>query len=217
MFGLKMKLKFRDPKTGQKMVIEMGPPRDEKEAVKLFAEWFSDNRIIQYLGMSAPVTESAEQKWMSDQPERKDAVVWMTYVDGELVGSIGLHRIDLEDQKAELGIAIGNKEFWGKGIATAIEIAVVEYAFQNVVAGGLNKLYARVFTENKASLKAITEKVGFETIGTRKAEVWKYGRWYDEWNGELLAKDWRKIREERIKKAGIEELNLYFGCVLPPD
>lgn len=203
---------MKNPKNGEELNVELRPPKDESKDLASFVEWFSDNRVMQYLSMSHPVTESSERTWFQDQATVKDSCIWFVSVNGVLSGSIGLHRIDLQNRRAELGISLGNKAVWGKGVATAIEIAVADYAFQNFAGEGLHKLYARAYGGNKGSIKALTEKVGFRTIGVRKKELWKQGRWHDEWNGELLAEDWAKMRVERIKKAGILELNLYPGC-----
>ena len=211
MFGPKMSVKFKNPKTNKPIELVLGPPVDEAEVIKSFVLWFNDNRVRQYLSMNMGLTESSEREWIVGQGHNKEALVWMMYADGVLVGSLGLHRINLTDRQAELGISVGNKEYWGKGIATAAEIAVIDYAFSNIVAEGLHKVWARVFSGNGASQKVIEEKVGFRAIGTRKEDVWCNGAWYDVWMGEMLKSDWQTRREESIKSAGIEKLDLYPG------
>ena len=212
MYGTKMSATFTSPKTGEDMRIALCPPVDLESGAKCFTEWFNDNKVRQYLSRNVGLTENVEVDWLKNQNDKKEDLVWMVYVNDELIGSLGLHRINFVDQLAELGICIGDKKYWGKGIATVIEIMVIEYAFNNIVAGGLHKVWARVYTDNIASRKALETKVGFRTIGIKKEEVWCNGGWYDTWLGEILASDWKKKRAQAIKKAGITSIDLYPGC-----
>ena len=204
--------KFVSPKTQEEIELLFSPPIDEIREAKTFVSWFNDNRVKQYLTMTAGLTESSEMDWIRKQPEEKEHLNWFVYIKGKAIGSIGLNRIDLKDRKAELGISIGDKSCWGKGLATVMEITVLEYVFENVVAGGLHKVYARVFIGNVASQKVLEKKIGFRTIGYRREEIWHNGVWYDEWNGELLQEVWRVNREQIIKDAGITLLDVYPGC-----
>ena len=211
MYGSHMRAEYLN-KSGEKIEVELRPPLDENREAKKFVAWFNDNRVRQYLSMSCGLSESEEIDWIRGQNQKKDDLVWFAYISEDPVGSIGLHRIDRENQHAELGISVGNRDYWGKGIATVMEILVLEYAFENVVAGGLHKVWARVFAGNGASQRIIEDKLGFRSIGIKKEELWRHGRWYDEWSGEMLSSDWRKKKGDAIKNAGITELDLYPGC-----
>lgn len=212
MYGTKMTATFTSPKTGETYNIVLCVPKNIESDAKRFTEWFNDNRVKQYLGNSNGFTESAELDWLKNQNEQKDELIWMVYANEELIGSIGFHRISLTNRRAELGICIGNKKYWGKGIAAAIEIMIVDYGFNNIVAGGLHKILALVYTGNIASQKVLEQKVGFRSTGIRKENVWCNGGWYDEWSGELLKSGWKEKRTVTIKNAGITELSLYPGC-----
>jgi RimJ/RimL family protein N-acetyltransferase len=212
MFGSTMIAKFVSPKTGEEIELLFSPPIDEAREAKIFASWFNDNRVKQYLSMAAGMTESSEMDWIRKQLEDKEHLNWIVYIKDKAIGSLGLNRIDMKNRNAELGICIGDKTYWGKGVATVMEVAILEYVFENVVAGGMHKVYARVFSGNIASQKVLEKKVGFRTIGYRKDEIWFNGAWHDEWNGELLAKEWKVRREKVIKEAGVTIIDIYPGC-----
>lgn len=211
MYGSKIQVTFISPKTKEKVNLTLSAPQDELKAAKLFTKWFGDNRIKQYLSMNNGISESSELEWIKNQNQKKEDLVWMIYVDNIMIGSVGLHRIDFVNQQAELGISITDKKCWGKGIATVVEATVLDYAFNNIVAGGLHKVIIRVFTPNIASFKA-AEKVGFRTIGIGTEDIWCNGGWYDVWFGEMLQSEWQTKRESVIEKAGITKLSLYPGC-----
>ena len=212
MYGPQILVEYdRGEKSGGRVAIELCPPKNEPEVAKMFTSWLNDPRVVLYMSRLLSCSESGEMEWIKSQNDKKEDLVWMIYVAGKLVGSLGLHRIDFSNKRAELGINIGDKAFWGKGVAQVVEACVLEYAFENVIADGLHKIYAGVLEGNTAS-RAALEKVGFQTIGTKKKEFWVQGRWFDTWEEEMLQEEWQKIRVERLEQVGIKKLILYPGC-----
>jgi len=216
MYGPKIQLKFsrRDPfgeKKGEEISLELRPPKDEQLLAKLYTEWINDNRVRLYLSTPIPCTESYELGFVKDQCSKEGKTMWIIYCGDQAIGNVGINGIDLVNKRAELGIMIGDKSFWGKGIASAVEATVLEYGFSNIVAGGLNKISAGVLTGNIASQKAL-EKVGFAKCSLKKQEYWFQGKWFDLWEGEILQSKWKKVRKQVFERVGITELSLYPGC-----
>ena len=209
MFGPKIKVSFE--KNGQNFDIELDRPLDEADAITKFVEWFGDNRVRQYLSPNFPIGASSEGEWLRNTSTDPDTIIWCVYTNGLLIGSISLMKIDRVNSRAELGISIGDKSYWGKGIAQVIEASLLSFAFENIVPGGLHKIYARSFAQNTRSIKAL-EKIGFQKIGLRKEQTWKNGQWHDEWLGEILNSEWQGQKEAVFAKIGIKGLDLYCGC-----
>jgi RimJ/RimL family protein N-acetyltransferase len=214
MFGPKIAVEFhREEKKDGPIKLEFGLPQNEEEYAKLATGWLNDSRIRVYMSMLYPLSLSGEIDWVRKQntPEKENSVIWCIHKDGKPIGSVGLNNIDKVHRKAELGILIGEREEWGKGIAQAAEAVAVEFGFSNIVAGGLNKIWASVLDGNNASREAL-RKVGFSDIGVLKQDLWHQGKWYDTWQGEILNKEWREIRLAKFKQVGIKKLTLYPGC-----
>ncbi|HEX2451576.1 MAG TPA: GNAT family N-acetyltransferase [Gemmatimonadales bacterium] len=93
---------------------------------------------------------------------------------GELVGVVGLHQIDRDQLRAELGYWIG-VPWWGRGYATEAAGAVVAYGFENL---GLHKIHAHYLARNPASGKVL-ERIGMRREGLLREEVLKWGRYED--------------------------------------
>ena len=75
-----------------------------------------------------------------------------------------------------MGIIIGNKNYWGKGIATeAIKVAV-NFAFNKM---GLEELNLGVISENKPAIR-VYEKVGFKIDKINKNVLKHEKRLYDQ-------------------------------------
>lgn len=83
------------------------------------------------------------------------------------VGSVYLRDIDHKNNKAELGIFIGEEQARGKGIGTESVKKAVEYGFKNLK---LHKIFLRVFSNNTAGIKAY-EKAGFKYERTAKDDI----------------------------------------------
>lgn len=215
MYGSKISVTF-DRGIGP-IEISMGPVADEKVAAKTFTEFFADSRTRFYLSPNFPFAESNEADYFKSAAVNPDLVTWMAHVDGKLIGSVALHAVDLINQHAEIGIVIGDKNYWGKGIARVLEAMVLEYAFRIYIPGGLHKIICKVYIHddenggNLASKKAI-ESLGFKTVGVQKDQLWKNGRWVDVWIGEILNSEWQACRAEVLKKIGVTKFNLFPGC-----
>jgi len=91
------------------------------------------------------------------------------------VGSVFLRDIDYENQKAEYGIFIGEDSARGRGIGTMAAKMMVNYAFEEL---RLNKVFLRVFAENKGAVKSY-EKAGFEREAYLREEIFLNGRFRD--------------------------------------
>ena len=81
-------------------------------------------------------------------------------MNGEAIGSIGLFDIDHESESCEIGYSLGSK-WWGKGYATEVVNAVIDFAFSSI---GAHRVQATYHPDNKASAKVL-EKCGMRYEG----------------------------------------------------
>ena len=73
------------------------------------------------------------------------------------IGNIKIGPINSHYNNADISYFIGDKEYWGKGIATKAIKLVSDYGFNEL---GLHRIQAGVFDENIGSIKALI-KAGF--------------------------------------------------------
>ena len=96
-------------------------------------------------------------------------------VDGEAVGSIGVHfKADIRRRSGEIGYWLA-REQWGKGLATA---AVQELTRYVLATFDVCRLYAVVFATNAASGRVL-EKCGYELEARMRRSVVKDGQMLD--------------------------------------
>lgn len=91
---------------------------------------------------------------------------------GKHVGNIKVGNIDMHHGLGEIGILIGDKSAWGKGIASQAIRLMINVARDQL---GLRKLTAGCYASNVGSKKAFL-KAGFIIAGERKAHFLLEGK-----------------------------------------
>ena len=141
-----------------------------------------------HLGRRMAVALYFEIDMLKKLGESDHDVWWVIEADGEAIGATGIHEIDWINAHGTTGIVIGGKDRWGKGYATEAMRLRTRYAFREL---NLHKLITEVDTENEASRKAL-ERNGYRTVGVRREQTFREGKWKDRWLGEILRDDWEK-------------------------
>src|SRR3989338_4091593 len=102
------------------------------------------------------------------------AIKFAIDIKGDVVGSIGFHKIDRKNKRAEIGYWLG-KDYRGMGIMTKAVKQMTNYGFKKLK---LKRIYAYVFAHNKASTRVL-EKVGFKLEGKMKKHILKNRKFVD--------------------------------------
>ena len=117
---------------------------------------------------------------------RKDLAYFAIEVEGELIGSSGLHRIDHFSRSCELGIGIG-RGYWGKGFGQDAVRTLVDYAFEHL---NMNRVALQCLAEDSRAVGAY-RKVGFVEEGRQRELAWLRGGYEDVLMMAILREDWR--------------------------
>jgi ribosomal-protein-alanine N-acetyltransferase len=104
---------------------------------------------------------------------------------GRLVGTCGLSAFHERHRRAELGYDLA-RESWGRGAATAVASAVLDYGFSEM---GLNRIEAVVMTANSRS-ERVLEKLGFTREGVLRQYKHARGEWKDYTIHSVLQEEW---------------------------
>ncbi|HLX57809.1 MAG TPA: GNAT family protein [Ktedonobacteraceae bacterium] len=94
------------------------------------------------------------------EPE-DDMYMFGIVVEERLVGYVQLALIERTERRAAVGIVIGVKEVWGRGIGSTALRILLDFAF---TVRGLERVYAEVYGFNTRSLQ-LMERVGFQREG----------------------------------------------------
>jgi len=140
--------------------------------------WFNDQEITKF--QDKRIFPNSYEKQLSYynylQSSNSDLVLAIVDKESELhIGNIGLHKIDYIHRRCEVGIIIGEKEYWGKGYASRCIEYITHYAF-NIL--NLNRVTSIIMVENIASVKAFNN-VKYQIEGTLKSYFYKDGKYMD--------------------------------------
>ena len=140
--------------------------------------WLNDHEITQGLETGFFPTDVEEAREYVKQKVDNDDILFLAIVNkttDEHLGNIKLGPINWIHRRAEIGILIGEKEYWGRGIATECIRTLAEHAFDTL---NLHKLIAGCYEENVGSAKAF-KKVGFSEEGRRVEHAHCEGEYTD--------------------------------------
>ncbi|KKN36529.1 hypothetical protein LCGC14_0772650 [marine sediment metagenome] len=93
----------------------------------------------------------------------------------EYIGTMSINAIDWINRKGEIGCMIGNKHYWGAGLATESMYLLVDYALNRL---NLNKVECGVVDGNISSIKML-EKNGFKEYAIIPEDYWVEGKYND--------------------------------------
>lgn len=151
----------------------------QRSDLPLFARWFSDLELTMYLGQPGMAyTPEQEEEWYERTVRDRDSKTFAIIVrDGQrLIGTVSLTSIDQRRQRATLGIAIGDKEAWGKGYGSEAVRLMCAYGFAFL---NLYSVNLWVLGCNRRAHQAYL-KTGFREAGRLRGGILFDGARYDD-------------------------------------
>lgn len=143
----------------------------QKEDCLLWQKWDIDPEIQAH--MPEPKNEladiSEQYEYIEECESDEEGYYWSIETnEGVVIGTVSLLEINNHHSSAEIGIVVGDKNYWGKGVATEIIKELVKYAFNEL---NLSCLSAEVEVSN-LGMQKVFQKSGFIQDGIfKKARV----------------------------------------------
>lgn len=173
----------------------------EKTDSQNLATWINDPEVRYLVSNTLPRTPHFEEGWVEGLEKDKENVVFgIETKEGELIGVMGIHKIDWVHRTCTTGAIIGKKEFWGKGFGTDAKMHLLEYVFNTL---NLRKVYSTVISYNKRSLN-YSLHCGYKVEGSKVKHIFKNGRYWDLIELALFKKDWLPIWRKYQKTGKIK-------------
>jgi RimJ/RimL family protein N-acetyltransferase len=142
--------------------------------IPLFVKWYTDPDVLHWIHMSdapAATYESEEARFLAteDDPSR---MVWVIETTtGEAIGNVTLLNIDTIHGRAELGIALGEKAYWGRGCGTDAIRVLLEHVFSTM---RLRRVSLITDFDNERGIRSY-EKCGFVKEGVLREHRLRHG------------------------------------------
>jgi len=155
-----------------------------------FYHWSGDREVTQFSlsSYAYPQSRADISKWLSTINNNSKTVSFgiCCAESGKLVGYAGIASISTLNRCAEYFILIGNREFWGKGIATQVTRLVTDYGFNTL---GLHRIELTAFAINSAAIRAY-EKAGYVHEGVKRQSGFRHGKFLDKVQMSVLSHEW---------------------------
>jgi RimJ/RimL family protein N-acetyltransferase len=153
-------------------------------------QWANDRELIRLAGMN-PLPKSVweVERWYETSTTSPSTQIFaIKSLDGEYLGNIELADMEVRVGRAEVGVLVGERSFWGKGIGSDAVYTLCKFAFEEL---RMHRLEARVLEHNERA-RRIFEKVGFKSEGIERESHYAEGKW---WNVTLLGLLERELDE----------------------
>jgi len=159
--------------------------------------WMNDREVTRFLGGAARYVMSlgAEEAWLRERCERMmsfDNVFFAVETkDGVHIGNTNFFNAGPEDRRAELGIMIGERDYWSKGLGTDAVLTIARFGFDDM---NLHRIILHVFSYNPRAI-ACYRKCGFVEEVRMRQDMFHEGAYHDTIVMGLLRDDFRRLEE----------------------
>jgi len=166
--------------------------------------WINDREVTRNLMARYPFSMEFEKEWVQGAAKRtdfSDLSLAMDTKDDVHIGHCGLHRGRPEDRHAELGIMIGEKEYWNRGYGTDAMLTLVRFGFEQM---NLNKIALGVMEFNDRA-QAVYRKCGFIEEGRARENYYQDGRYWDIVRMSILRREWDALHGVASATAAVQD------------
>ena len=146
----------------------------EREDLPSYIDWLNDPEVMAYFGPLEPMSLAEEQQWYDNQLKQSNTRNFAVFYRDEHVGGAGYSQIDWRERSAEIGLFVGRKDLWDRGLGTDIMSTLVRFGFEQM---NLHRIFLRVYEENIRATKCY-EKVGFTYEGKWRDAAFRHGRYH---------------------------------------
>jgi RimJ/RimL family protein N-acetyltransferase len=167
-------------------------PRDADNLYR----WINDRDVTRTLMARYPYSMTFEHGWIEGVTKKtgyEDLVCAIETLEGVHIGNCGLHHGRPEDRWSELGIMIGEKEYWNRGYGTDAMLTLVRFGFEQM---NLHRIALGVFEFNDRA-QAVYTKVGFVEEGRERHAYYQDGRYWDVIRMSILREEWEAAEAGR--------------------
>lgn len=164
--------------------IDVTLERFPKSECELLAGWVSDPETSKWIYIDCAFSKEQEESWYDDVTNKENKYIWGIYYGDKLVGVSSLIYVDSIKRNTEIGLMIGDKSVYKKGIGTLVVKGLVNYAFNEL---NLECIYYNAAVENKGSI-ACAKKNKFKEYGIQPHSLYRDGKYTNMWMSALIKK-----------------------------
>ena len=141
-----------------------------------------------------PVSAATYTETFDERQRDKSAVSFGIEADGKLIGEIGLFHRNRTSETAELGIGIGDHDYWSRGYGREAIGLLVQYGFQ---LQNIHRIWLQTHSANERAFRCYLA-CGFVEEGRLREHHWHDGRHVDLIQMGLLRSEWTPVVEDDV-------------------
>jgi RimJ/RimL family protein N-acetyltransferase len=134
--------------------------------------WRNDPSITEHLARLEATRDTINQWYASLGADKR---AYAIVVDDVLLGYAEIDDIDRMNKKCNIGVVIGNMQYWSRGIGTKAARAVTEIAFREL---GMHRALAVASERNLASIRCFN-RAGYTEEGRLRHANFRDGEFFD--------------------------------------
>src|SRR6266540_1825623 len=169
-------------------------PFDESMIDDRYLSWLVDPEVIRFLEVRhQPQTRETATAFVRSFDGPAEKYMWsIVPKDSDAhIGTCTLYHINRNHGSAEIGLLIGDRNYWGKGASEEAIGLLADHAFDTL---GLHRLTGGSSAKNRG-MNFTYRKIGFTLEGRmREAQRIRPGEYVDGYRWGLLADEWRARR-----------------------
>ena len=129
-------------------------PLEESDITERYLSWFRDEKVTRFLE-ARHISRDDALNFLRWGKETGNRLIFAICIEdtGLHIGNIKIGDIDRKAATSDLVTFIGDRDYWGRSIATTAIRLATTYAFNEL---GIRKLHAGMYAENLGSLKCYT-------------------------------------------------------------
>jgi RimJ/RimL family protein N-acetyltransferase len=152
---------------------------------------FNNDVEVELAGGGDPPIPQARERLLAEFDQEvakggRDGARFAIEADGIFIGQCALFNFDETAATCELGITIGDKDYWGRGYGRESIRLLLDYAFR---LRNFHKVWLRVQGNNDRAIRAY-RGCGFVEEGRLRQHVFSNGRYHDQIYLGILRAEW---------------------------
>lgn len=173
----------------------------EHSDISLFYKWINDPEVAENLVFRFPMGLTEEENWFESML-RRPAEEHVNVIEIQLpsavpdispvwqaIGNTSFMSIAQYDRSAEIGIMIGEKQYWDRGYGTEAMRTMLKHGFNTL---NFHRIWLQVYAKNKRGIRAY-EKAGFSFEGTQREGHYQSGTYHDVHIMSILRQEWDQL------------------------
>ena len=154
-------------------------PLEQGDLTMEYVSWLNDVEVCEFNSHATfPYTkEKMDAYYQNLQQTTTDNIV-LAIIDNSTnkhIGNIALQNINWINRNAEYAILLGNKSYWGKGVASDASKLICEYGFCRL---NLHRIYCGTSAKN-IGMQKLAATMNMKEEGVRKDAMYKNGEFVD--------------------------------------